>query len=119
MQTPIGGVINIRVNGVLHRAKGTFTYNLGVNKREGVLGADGPHGFKETPKFPRVEGAITDSPDLDVRELQSTRDAAVTLELANGKVIVFEGAWYVADGNVTTEEGEIEIAFEAMRAEEV
>lgn len=119
MQTPIGGVINLKVNGVLHRAKGSFTYNLGVNKREGVTGADGVHGFKETPQIPSIEGAVTDSPDLDLRALLTAKEATITLELANGKVVIFEEAWCTSDGNVTTEEGEIEFSFQAMRAEEV
>lgn len=119
MQTPIGGVINLKVNGVLKRAKGTFTYNLGANKREGVLGTDGIHGFKETPQIPSISGAITDSPDIDLREFVTFKDATITLELANGKVVIFEEAFYTGDGNVTTDEGEIEFAAQAMRAEEV
>jgi len=117
-QTRIGGIINVKISGVLHRAKGSWSYNLGLPKREAVVGSDAVHGFKETPQAAFVEGAITDSSDLDLRALVSATNATVTLELANGKVIILEGAWYAGDGTVTTEEGEIEVRFEAATGEE-
>ena len=67
-----------------------------------------------------LEGAITDSPDLDLEGFQAITDATITLELAVGnKVIVFRNAFYAADGDVTTSEGEIQCRFEAISAEEV
>lgn len=118
-QTPIGGKFNLRVNGVLYRAKGSFTWNLGLDKVEGILGADGPHGFKSQPQFPSLQGAISITPDVDVPAVLTARDATVTLELVNGQVIVFEQAWQTGAGNATTEEGELEIEFQAMKAEMV
>lgn len=115
----VGGIIEIKANGVLYAAKGEFTYNMGANKREAVVGADAVHGYKETVQAPKCEGAITDSGDLDVKTLLNLKDATVTLSLANDKVIVFKDAWYSGDGNITTEEGEIEFAIQALRAEEI
>lgn len=115
----VGGIIEVKADGVLYAAKGSFTYNLGVNKREAVLGADVVHGYKESVQAPMLEGAITDSGDLDVKTVLSLKNATVTLSLANGKVISFKEAWYAGDGNVTTEEGEIQFKIEAMRAEEI
>lgn len=117
-QNRIGGIINVKINGILHRAKGSWSYNLGRPKREAVVGADAVHGFKETPQQAFVEGAITDSPELDLQALVEAREANVTLELANGKVVILEKAWYAGEGTVTTEEGEIEVRFEAAAGEE-
>jgi len=118
--TKIGGLIYLKVDGQLLKAKGSFTFNLGIPKREAVMDAGGGvAGYKETPQVPYIEGAITDYDELDVSQLLKTKDSTVTLDLANGKTIVLRNAYYAADGNVTTEEGEIEIRFEGLSAEEV
>lgn len=115
----IGGKIQIKANGLQYRVKGSWTYNLGADKREGVVGSDGVHGYKELPQLPVLEGIITDSGELSVEELLALKDATILLELANGKLVSFTDAWFAGDGNVTTEEGEIEARFEAMDAEEI
>jgi len=115
----VGGILFFKVGGVLCNAKGSFTYNIGAAKREAIVGADSVHGFKEMPQVPYVEGSITDSDELDLETLLNLRDTTVTLELANGKVIAIEEAFFAGDGNATTEEGEIEVRFEGIRGREV
>ena len=115
----IGGKIFVKANGQQYRAKGSWTYNLGADKREGVVGSDAVHGYKETPQIPFIEGSITDSKDLSMEALLATKDATITLELANGKIISLSDAWFAGDGNVSTEEGELEARFEGLNAEEI
>lgn len=113
-----GGLISLQTNGELQDAKGAFTYNLGRPKKEAIIGADRPHGFKEVPQIGFIEGAITDRGTLDLEKLVTLEDATVTLELANGKVVVLRNAWYAGEGTVSTEEGEIAVRFEG-EAEEI
>ncbi|KHK61244.1 phage tail tube protein [Pseudomonas frederiksbergensis] len=115
----IGGIIALKVNGDIYFAKGNFTYNLGKPKREGVVGADTVHGYKETPQVPFVEGEITDRNELSLEDLVTLDDATITLELSNGKVISLSEAWYAGEGTGNTEEGNIACRFEGMSAEEV
>ena len=116
----VGGVIFVKVDGGQLRAKGEFEYNLGVPKREAIVGMDGTHGYKEDPQVSYISGAVTDEPSLDVKALLNTKDATVTLELANGKVIVLKDAWYAEDGAIKTGEGEIPVRFEGLdEAEEI
>jgi hypothetical protein len=115
----VGGIIEFKVDGEIYQAKGNFTYNIGIAKKEMIVGSDGVHGFKETPQVPFIEGAITDSDELDLATFRSLRDVTVTLNLANGKVIVIEEAVEASDGNGTTEEGELEFRFEGIRGREV
>lgn len=119
MAARIGGVIQVQIDGEIYDAKGDFTYNLGRNKRESVLGADRLHGFKETPQVASLEGKITDRQTLNVSTLLELKDATVTLTLANGKTVVFRNAFYAGDGNIGTGEGEIDFRIEAASAEEV
>lgn len=113
------GIIYIKVDGFQYDAKGNFTYNLGHDKRTPIEGADRPHGFATKPQTPRIEGAITDSGTLDVEGLVDIEDATVTLELANGKVILLSEAYYSNEGDITTEEGEIPVTFHGIKAEEI
>lgn len=109
------GKIYVKINGDLKDAKGDYTYNLGKPKRDAIIGADGVHGYKETPQVPSIEGAITDAPNLSLADLTTVDDATVTLELANGKTIVLNNAWYAGEGSVTTGESEIAVRFESRQ----
>ena len=115
----VGGIIQLQLNGEIYSAKGAFSYNIGYDKRDVVLGSDGTHGFKEEPQAAKIEGAITDSDELDLEGFLAIRDATITLELANEKVIVLREAFYAGDGDVTTSQGEIQVRFEAISGEEV
>jgi tail tube protein len=113
------GLLQVKVNGEIQEAKGAWTYNLGRPVREAIVGADGVHGYKETPQIAFIEGAITDRLSLDLAALVSIADATVTLDLANGKTILLSQAWFAGDGSATSEEGEIAVRFEGKDAEEL
>lgn len=115
----VGGIIELKVDGAILNAKGSFSYNIGRNKKEAVVGADAVHGYKETPQAPFIEGEITDSQDLSLESLQALESATIYLRLANGKLIVLRQAWYAGEGTGTTEEGAIAVKFEGMSADEV
>lgn len=115
----VGGILFFKIDGQLFNAKGEFTYDIGVPKREAVVGVDAVHGFKEEPKVPFIEGAITDTDETDLESLFNFRDGTATLELANGKVIVIREAFYAGDGTATSSEGEVTVRIEGIRGEEV
>lgn len=115
----IGGIISFKVGGRQLNAKGNFTYNLGKEKREAVIGTDKVHGYKATPQPAFIEGEITDNVSLDLAALVETDGETVTLDLANGKSIVLRKAWYAGEGTGNTEEGNISVRFEAAEGEEI
>ena len=114
----VGGILYLRRDGKLLKAKGEFTYNLGVSKREAVVNHQNVD-YKENPQEAYIEGAITDAGDLDVKDVLSISGETVTLETASGKTIVIRDAFYSGDGNITTDEGEIEFRVSGTQAEEV
>lgn len=115
----VGGILSLKVNGELYRAKGNFTYNVGKPKKEAVLGEDGVHGYKEMPQVPFIEGEITDSAEISLESLIATTDATATLELANGKVIVVREAFYAGEGTGNSQEGNIDFRMEGVSGEEI
>lgn len=115
----LAGIIYLKVDGVLYPAKGAFTYNIGAPKRDAIVGADGVHGFAEVPQVPFIEGEITDKYDAPLEKLLNSVGGTVTLELANGKTISLQQAWFAGEGTVSTEAANIAVRFEGMRADEI
>lgn len=113
------GKLFLKVNGTQYRAKGEFTYNLGVDKKSAIPGQDGVHGYKTETVVPFIEGTITDGDDVDAKAIAQFKDETVTLELANGKTISLRSAWYAGDMDIKTGEGEIPVRFEGLDAEEI
>lgn len=108
-----GGIIQLQIAGVLQDAKGSFSYNLGQPKKTAIEGSSAIHGYSEKPQVAFIEGEITDRGTLDLKALNLTTDVTVTLELANGKVIVLRDAWNAGEGTGNTEEGNIAVRFES------
>lgn len=113
------GILYLKIDGTSYDAKGNYTYNLGGVKREAIIGTDKVHGFKQTPQVPFIEGEITDRSDLDVKKLLAMEEQTITLELSNGKTVVLKGAWYAADGDIQSEEANIQVRFEGLEADEI
>lgn len=119
-QRRVGGTISVKVNGEIRSGKGEWTYNLGRPKRSEVIGSDTTvTGFSEKGQAPRIAGIITDRGDLDVPTMLDMVDGSVTLALANGKVISLTEAWFSGDGDIKTDEGDIDVEFKGIRCEEV
>ncbi len=113
------GTLFLRIDGQLREIVGSFSYNLGAPKRDGLVGPDIVHGYKELPQIPMIEGEARDKDDLDVVALLNITDATITLELANGKTIALRNAWYAADGDIGTEEANIQLKFQGKSADEI
>ena len=113
------GLIQVQVNGEVYDAKGNWTYNLGKPMREAIIGADGVHGFKETPQVAFIEGEITDRGTLDIGALAQTENATVTLRLGSGKTVALADAWFAGDGTGNSEEANVAVRFEGSSAEEI
>ncbi len=120
MAQRIGAILTLKIDGRNYKAKGNFTYNLGVPKREMVTGHDSVHGYKEIPQSSMIEGEITDQSNLSYKDLARVTDATVSLELSNGKLVVLREAVFTAEGTGNTEEGNLQVKFESEHeAEEI
>lgn len=115
------GTIHLKIDGDEQNVIGEFKFGLGKPTREGQVGHNGVHGYKEIPTIPFIEGEIRDSKNMSLDKLSQITDATITLELVNGKIYSFKNAWHCnTDGlGIGTEEGVIAVRFEAMSAEEV
>ncbi len=112
----IGGVFQLLVNGVQRDAKGSFTINTGTRKRTAVMGANGEtQGYKEEGQTAMVEGKLTFKGSLKASDITDAENATVNILLANGQKFLGESGWYAGDGNVSTDESEMDFKMEFMR----
>lgn len=115
--TRVGGIIFISVNGERYSAKGDWEYSTGTPVRTAVVGADEVHGFMEKPMAPYISGEITDRGDINYNELGNLRDAVVVLELANGRIMTLQDAWFSGELVGKTAEGNLSVRFEGLNAD--
>lgn len=113
----VGGTLFVTVDGKRLSVKGEFSVNPGADKREGVVGQDGVHGYKETPQIAFVEGAITVRSDTDLEALQALDGGTVLVQLGNQKDFALYEAWWAGEGTLTSGEGEMTARFEGKRGE--
>lgn len=115
----IAGRLFFLIDGKQYSVKAGVTYNLGKPKREGMSDASHEHFFKETPQIPFCSGDLIDKDTVDVEKFLELDGVTVTLELANGKTIVFRNAWHAGEGTISTEEANMPFKFEAKSAVEI
>ena len=119
MAKRVGGIIEVSANGVRLDAKGNWTYNLGLPKRTAVIGSSDVPGYMEEPQVAFIEGEITDTGSLNMRELVQITDATIVLKLANGKAVALREAWFAGEGTGNTQEGNVGVRCESPGGEEL
>ena len=107
----VGGIKSLTINGDVYPCKGSWTTNLGWEKRTGIVGADGVHGYGVTPQLAFMEGVITKQATFSLVDLLDVKEATIVLVAANSSIILHD-AYFADEGNYTTEEGEIAVRFE-------
>ena len=113
----LGGVFYLKIDGKLYQAgEGAFTFSVGGLKREAKLSSSGVAGFIAKPTVPYCEGELILSKDLDFSELLKAENVTVTLELYNGKTFILSEAFFVGEGEASTD-GTVKIRFEGKKGE--
>lgn len=113
------GLIQVQVDGAIQEAVGDFTYNLGAPARETLVGSDAVHGYKEAPQAPFIEGELRDRGTLDLAALVRAKNVTVSLQLANGKLVMLRDAWFASEGTASTGEATIPVRWDGLSAEEI
>ncbi len=115
----LAGIAYLSIDGKSYMLAGDLKYGVSRYTRETLTGQDKIHGFSEKPHAGFIEGSIRDSGSLTVADINAMRDVTVTLELANGKMIVGRNMWTVEAQEVETMEAKMTVRFEGVSVEEV
>lgn len=92
MANRLAGVAFVAIDGVTYQLAGAGTYQVSGSSREALNGQDGFHGFSEVPRPGVISWSFRDGNNVSVSALNEMSDATVTLELANGKIIIARNA---------------------------
>ena len=115
----VAGILYIDLDGTQLDVIGDFTININGKKRETLSGSNKRHGYKEMIKEVFIEGEIRDSQNLDMEAIYNVTNSTIRAQLANGKDIVLRNAFYAGDGDLGTEEANLQVRFEGMSGEVV
>lgn len=109
----LAGVAYIAVDGRNYAVAGAGSYRCSSETRESLMGQDGYHGVKGMPMPGKISWTGRDSGSVSVGALAKALDVTVTLELANGKMVIGRNMARVGEPpTVNSEEGTFEIEFE-------
>lgn len=116
----VGGLYTMYVNGVEFALKGDPEYDIGGDKRTVIRGVDGKmHGTKLEKVGSSISGTTTNTSELDIAALRSTKGATITLNCPNGKVVSFPNCVFTGDPKVSGAEGEVSFEFMGDVATEI
>src|SRR5471032_1815847 len=114
----LAGIAYISVDGQNYMLSGDLSYSVSTVSRDTVGGQDRIHGYSEKPKAGSISGTLRDAGGLSVASFNAMTNNTVTLELANGKMIIGRNMWTVEAQEVKTAEGTFEVKWEGFSVEE-
>ncbi|SHH24965.1 Phage tail tube protein [Fibrobacter sp. UWH9] len=116
----VGGLYTMYVDGVEFPLKGDPEFDVGGEKRTVVRGKDGKmHGTSLEIVGSKISGTTTNTSELDLAALRSTKGATITLHCPNGKVVSFPNCVFTGDLSVSGAEGEVSFEFSGDVATEI
>lgn len=115
--TALAGTANVTADGTNYLLVGDLSYDPSSVTREGLVGQDGTHGYKEKPKFGKIKGTFRDTGDVAAADFNGMTNVTVVLSLANGKTVIGRNMFTTDAQPVATEEGTIEVSWEGTVSE--
>jgi hypothetical protein len=105
------GTAYLKVDGEQLALKGELEIDPTTFTREPILGLDGVHGWKETPKAPSISAKVTVGKDLDLTKVAGWKGKTVTAELASGAVYVLADAFQAGELKLNATDAEATVMF--------
>jgi hypothetical protein len=119
MTNLVAGTAYLAVDGMSFPLVGDLLYSVSAVSRETVKGMDGVHGYKEAPTAGYIEATIRNTSTLEVAAFNAQTNVTVTVQLANGKMVVGRNMWTVGDAEeVNAAEGTLKVRWEGMKVTE-
>jgi len=112
------GIFYLKINGrMVATTEGEFTCNLGLPKWTAEkTGAGAVAGFSAEAQVPYCEGEIYVTPDIDVKQMLTTKDATVVIEFTDGRTFILSESCYTGEGEFTTK-GRLKVRFEGLKGD--
>lgn len=109
----LAGTATVSVDGVSYLLKGDLEYQVSGEKRETLLGQDGPHGPSGVVIQGYISGTFRDSGTISMSDIAAMIGVTVVAELANGKTVIGTNGWRVGEPPVVkTEDGTFDVRWD-------
>jgi hypothetical protein len=115
----LAGVATLAVDGSTYMLSGDLAYQVSKFERKTLTGQDSVHGYSEMPVAGHIAGTLRDSGGLTLAAINAMTNVTVTLQLANGKVVIGRNMWTVDVQEVKTQEGTFDVRWESASVEEL
>lgn len=119
MAKTLAGTAYLAIDGRTYLLVGDFAYNASRVTRETMIGMDGIHGNSEKPRAGMIKMKCRDYGDISIAEINQMRNVTVTVEMANGKIVVGRNMWTTGDQEVEGTEATFDVVFEGPSVQEV
>lgn len=107
----IAGTAFFKVDGVQYALQGNAQVNFSKVNREAMVGADGVHGYRETPMAPSIAITLTRTPEVSLATLARVTDSTITLDASDGKVYVLTEAFQSGELSYAVLDGTLPVTF--------
>jgi hypothetical protein len=107
----LGGTNFLNIDGIAYLLI-EQSWRVSTPTRESAKGQDGIHGYIEKPEVGRIRGKLRDWAGNSVTLIGQTTNSQITISLANGKTVIGVGMWITELGEVSGEDGGLDVTFE-------
>jgi hypothetical protein len=115
----VAGTAYFKLDGVQYALQGSMTINFSEVQREAMVGADGVHGFKETPQAPSIAVTLTRTPECSLETLRRVTDSTITAECSDGRTYVLTEAFQSGELSYAVIEGTLPVTFHGRTCREI
>jgi hypothetical protein len=114
----LAGTATLTADGQSYALMGEFGYRVSGVTRESLSGADGVHGYKETPRPGQIVASLRDGNAVSMAQINAMTNVTVVMQLANGKTIIGRNMWTVDDQDVKSSEASTDVKWEGLDVSE-
>jgi Phage tail tube protein len=116
--TLLAGTASVTIDGLPYMMQGDLLWSPSTIERETLVGMDGIHGFKETPRACFMEFTLRDADNIIVGAFDGLVNSTVVAQLANGKLVIGRNMWTVEHREVNSVEATFKARLEGPFVEE-
>lgn len=115
----VAGACFVKRDGVQYSVRGSLNIDPLSVVREPMVGMDGPHGYKETPKMPSISVSVTKNEELSLTAFRNVTGSTITAEVADGTVYVLSDAFQSGDLQLNADDGTVTLTFHGRTMTEI
>jgi hypothetical protein len=115
----VAGTCFFKVDGVQYSLQAGLTIDPLTTTREAMVGLDGVHGIKATPRAPTIAATLTKDESTKLAVLGRIENSTITAECADGTTYVLAEAFQSGDLSFNAGDGTFTVTFTGRSCTEI